>query len=68
MSDEVYGYRIVCNFLTASGVERREFHKKTKSETTARKAPIFKRGFVEVVEVEPFTREQYLRCFGEGRM
>lgn len=68
---EVYGYRIICEFraeLGSTEIVHREFRKKTKSETVARRVPIFKRGFVRVVELEHFTREQWLRVFGEGRM
>lgn len=60
-----YGYWVHCEFQSG---ETRRFKSKGHSETKARRVPIFKRGFVRVVYLEPFTKEEWLRCFGEGRM
>lgn len=67
---EVYGFQVICEFrIEGSGeVEERRFRSKGASETKARRVPIFKRGFIRVVSLDPYTREQWMRVFGEGRM
>lgn len=66
--EEVYGYAVHCEFRNeAGGHVARTFRSKGKSKTKAERVPIFKRGFVRVVELEPYTRLQWLRVFGDGR-
>ncbi len=68
-STEVYGYGVLCAFRGADGTEEiRLLRSKGPSETKARRAHIFKRGFERVIELDPYTREQWLRTFGEGRV
>jgi hypothetical protein len=38
------------------------------TEAAARRNARMKIGFIRIIEVEHFTREQYIACFGEGRM
>lgn len=67
--DAVFGFEVHCTFRTDSGaLFSRSFRSKGKSETKARRTPIFKRGFVSIDRLEPYTYEQWKRVFGEGRM
>jgi hypothetical protein len=67
---EVYGYQVFYTFRRPDDgtLETASFRSKGKSPAKARRAAIFKRGFVRVDSLEPFTEEQWLRCFGEGRL
>lgn len=56
------------SFAPQTAVSETKYFRSKGSEARARRAPVFKRGFIRIVDVEPFTREQYVRCFGEGRM
>ena len=70
-TDEVYGYAVICTFRRQDGTaadETRTYRSKGKSIAKAERTPIFKRGFVSIDKLEPYTREQWLRVFGEGRM
>lgn len=68
--EDIYGYAVHCEFRTetGNGYYSKTFRSKGKSQTKAERTPIFKRGFVKVTEIEPFTRLQWLRVFGEGKM
>lgn len=69
--DAVYGYAVHCTFriIGATGfqTESKIFRSKGDSETKARRVPIFKRGFVSIDRLEPFTRDEWVRVFGDGR-
>lgn len=62
-----YGYLVIYERQTVNGLERASFRRKG-SEAKARRAAVFKINFVRVVELDPYTQEQWIRCFGEGRM
>lgn len=63
--EKPYGYHVICEFRDRKGrPETRSFRSKGSSETKARRVPIFKRGFIRVVDLDPFTQEQWERTFG----
>lgn len=66
---EVYGWEVTAAFRDAEGNEVvKRFRSKGKSLSKALRVPVFKAGFLRNVEIHPYTREQWLRVFGEGRM
>ena len=66
-ADRPYGYSYKVRFHPNSGIPDKIFRKKG-SERSVRRAGLLKRNSIEVFDLEPYTREQWLRCFGEGRM
>lgn len=67
VAEQVYGFLVTYECRTRTGIETRSFRSKG-SEARARRAAALKTGCFSITNLEPFTREQWLRCFGEGRM
>jgi hypothetical protein len=66
---EVYGWEITAEFSGADGsTVMKRFRSKGSSVSKALRVPIYKKGFVRNVETDPYTRDQWQRVFGEGRM
>lgn len=67
--EKVYGHVVTIEVRTVSYpyVERKTF-RKAGSEAACRRTAGLKRCFLRVVEMEPYTEEQWVRCFGRGRM
>lgn len=61
-----YGFRVHYEAFINGRVSEKWFRAKCPQANAQRKA-IFKPGFLRVVRLEPFTREEWLRVFGEGK-
>lgn len=67
-SAKPYGFLVTYDCRTGEeGFCTKKFRSKG-SKATALRAAVMKRGYIRVVELEEFTEEQFLRCFGEGKM
>lgn len=65
-----HGFRVAYSRRKGYGIGDTEIaHFRSKgSEQKARRVAFFKPFFVEIVELDPYTKEEWLRSFGEGRM
>lgn len=65
-----YGHRAVVERRKAGGgvleTETVEIRRQG-SEAAIRRAASLVHGFVRIEELDPFTEEEWLRCFGRGR-
>jgi hypothetical protein len=63
-----YGFQVFYEArISMLSCDERSFRSKGSESTAVRRAK-YKSGCIRVVRLEPFTHEQWLRCFGERRM
>lgn len=63
-----WGYDVIIEVrkgMVAS--EEKRFHKQG-SESRVRKWAALKTGFIRVVSLDPYTREEWIRVYGDGRI
>lgn len=67
-AEKPYGYVVTYERRKPPMMTEEASFRRKGSEAAARREAIYKVGYIRVVKVDPYTREQWIRCFGEGRM
>lgn len=63
-----WGYDVIIEVMKGMvASEEKRFHKQG-SESRVRKWAALKTGFIRVVRLEPYTREEWIRVYGDGRI
>jgi len=66
--EKVYGFDVAIAVMDGALATKLYCYHRKGREAAVRYSAKFKRGFVRIVQLNPFTEEQWLRCYGEGRM